>query len=629
MPVFGGMSPVEFQPLNEQDEPRADQETRAVNHVANTAGIYMTMQAAVQDVLLRRAGVVKVYWDRRAKVSYEDHDNVPLAALPQLLQETPGESVTVVRGELSGARMEDLAQGVGMEQAQGGVTLRRHRLCSRPKMEPVPLNEILISSDFFNGQVDEGRFVCHQRPVSRSLLVELGVDPDVVAELPAHSAIGSRLEERSRDQNAGAQWRSAHESTEFIMVCESYYRIDLDGDGIAERRRVITAGGTDGTDHLLMEEPWDEQPFAIGIGYLGVYTWDGVSLFDRLKMIQDVKTRLIRALTDAAQLAARQRIGAVEGDANLDDVMTSVVGGVIRLKTSGGVVPIPEIRMPSEIMGLLNYADEMRKDKGGGAIDATASAQVLGQGGDWSLERLMSAIEQINAMVARNLAETLFKPIYRRLHKLLRENQTEAIPLQGQAGWEYVQPQAWSPREDMVISLGMSVGERSKRIGVLQNIIQQQTADSQAGMMGVLVDQNGMYQARVDLARMAGLPTPEQYYVDPSSPQAQQAQQAAQQQAQQAQQQQMQQQQEMMRFQYKMLTDIEKVKAEAKLVSDQMKDQTDKLKMYLQQAEKMFSHRVKLAELEQETDVADAQLAIDEMQAVASLATARAQRGES
>ena len=501
LPAFGGASPVEFEPLGPQDEQRADLETQATNHVANNCGIYLALVNSVQDSMLRRAGVVKTYWDVRHEVVYEDHKGIPVQMLPQALAPTvPGERV-------------EAASGV-IDETTGTATtcVKRCRLKSEPRIDAVPLDEFLISANLATPNVNEARFVAHQRPVTRSELVELGVETEVVDALDEYASMASRS---ARERGyADTQLRTGHESTEYVMVTESYYCIDFDGDGIAERRRVITAGGADGTDELLLNDPWDEQPFAVGIGYFGVYTWDGVSLFDRLKGIQDAKTWLIRETLNTARRAMRQRIGIVENDANWDDALTSQLGGVVRMKTPKGLVPVPDVQIPAAVLQVLEYLDGLRKDKGGGAVDATASAQVLGQGGDWSLERLMAATEQINAMVAKNLVETLVKPIYRKLHKLLRQYRRDPIMVPGTAGWKAAEPAKWSPRYEMAPTMGMSVGERTVRLGALQAVLQQQAQDAKAGLVGILSDAKGAYQARLDMARLAGLPSPEQYFVE-------------------------------------------------------------------------------------------------------------------
>ena len=603
-PTFAGQSPVEFQASNEMDETRADQETRAVNKTANKAGVYMATAAAVQDAMLRRAGVVKVSWEERIEVRYDSSDGVPLDMLPQMLQPGENEEIDLVEGDID--EMQGMASGV----------MRRRKTTSRPIIDAVPLDEFLISANVASPNVEEARFLAHQRPVSRSDLIELGLDPEVVLDLSPLTTSTMRSLRRARTMR-DQQLRSSHESTDYIMAVEAYYKIDWDGDGIAERRRVITAGGAEGTEQLLLNEPWADQPFAVGIGYLGLYTWDGVSLYDRLKMVQDVKTSLIRDIRDTIRRNMRQRAGLVEGDANLNDWFDSKLGGGIRMKTPNGIVPIPEVQLPPTAFSLLEYLDTMRKDKGGGAIDATASAQVLGQGGDWSLERLMAATEQLNAMVAKNLIETLIKPIYRKLHRLLREHHPQPIDLPGTAGWQQTNPADWGDRDEMEPTMGMSVGERTQRIGALQAVLQHHAEDAQLGRTGMLTDPNGLYQARLDMARLAGLPSPEAYYVDPKSQQSQQAQQQAAQQAQQQAAQAQQEKQQMMQFQYSMMTDIEKVKAEAKLQAQQMAEQSKAMQKQMEMMEKFFGHRKDLAIAQKDWDEAEAQRDVDVLQAEA------------
>jgi len=606
MPAFSGPAPVEFEPTSPDDEDQVALETQAVNHTVNTCGGYMAINMAVKDALLRRAGVVKVYWEDRTEATYEQHDDIPQAMLPEItqrLQET--QSVTVIEGDLD------------EERGTASGLFREHRQVSQPRIDPVPLDEFLISANVATPNLKEARFKAHQRPVSRSELVEMGYDKELVAGLQSCAHQDMRVG-RARTYD-DTELQSGHRSTEYVMVVESYYNIDLDDDGIAEMRRVMTAGGSQGTDELLDQEPWDEQPFCLGVPFLGIYSWDGVSYFDKLKMIQDGKTDLMRELQNATRRNVRQRIGIIEGDADPDDALTSVLGGLVRCKTPNAMFALPDVQVPQVAYSFIELLDEMRKDKGGGAVDSAAQAQALAGDTAHGLERMMSAAEQITAMVAKNLCETLIKDIYRKMHKLLRQYRQDQMMLPGSAGWTATQPSQWPERQDMVVSMGMSVGERGRRTAALAGIKQDHAQDQQTGQAGILSDSNATYQARVDMARMSGLPNPEQYYVNPASPEAQQAQQAQAQQAQQQQEQQMQMQQQNMEFQYNLMSTIEQIKADAKIQAQQMAEQTKWMQTQAQLAEKMFGHRVDLAGIEQEADSDEAQREIDRLQAVRSV----------
>jgi hypothetical protein len=485
------------------------------------------------------------------------------------------------------------------------------------------LSEFLIAKDTLPGRMAEARYMGQRRTLLRGELVAMGFDVDLVADLKS-------WEEREQ---------ASHESIEQIMCVDSYYRIDADGDGIAELRRIITGGGTGGTDEILFNEPVDAAPFAVGLGYLGLWTWDGVSLFDKLKEVQDTKTEQLRDLADLMRRASRQRLGAVEYDANMDDVLSSVRGGVVRCKTPNGVFPLQEAAMPNGAFELLGYMDKVRRDKGGGAIDAAQQALQIGGESAHGVERIMSSIEQINSLVARTAAETLIKPAYALMHGVLRANMMHQMHVPGSSGWEATDPRMWQPREKMVLTLGMSSAERQRRLGALSGVIQQQTQAMQEGLSGQLVDLNNVYRALIDAGRMAELENPESYWIDPATPEAQQAAQAQAEQAQQAQaleEQKAMQAMQIAQMQATALQQTQQIRNEATLQAQamrsesnreimamrsenivavaQMRAELDTVKAALDHQAKMFAQRVNLVTTEATLDAADAQREIDSMQ---------------
>jgi hypothetical protein len=585
LPAFSGQSPVEFVPLGPDDESQADQETRAVTHVAMAHGAYMALNMAVKDALLRRAGVLKVSWETRADVAYERLDSVALDMLPQALQEQAGQAVEIVDGDLN----PDLT-------ASG--TIRRYTKRSVPRIDAVPLDEFLIDGNVSLPSADEARFLAHRRPVSRSDLIRLGFDPELVASLAKYSSsMDESTTARARSQS-DTDFETGHTSTEFILACECYYQIDSDGDGIAELRRIVTAGGTDGVDELLLDEPWDEQPFCVGVPYLGLYSWDGISLYDKLKAVQDTKTDLLRGLIDATKRNLRQRIGAVERLVNMDDLLTSAMGGVVRIKDPTAIVPIPDVQVPPQLLNTLTYMDDIRRDKGGGAIDTAAQAQAIAGDTAHGLERMMSAAEQVNAMVAKNLAETMVKPMYRKLHKLMRTYFEGQVQMRAAGQWQSANPAQWSPRDELVISMGMSVGERTRRTAALQMILAAQGGALQAGQDGVLVGLPQIYATQIDLARMTGLPAPEQYWINPAAPEAQKAAQGKAQQAQQ----QAQQANQLAMAQVQVPLQMQQIKAQSDLQRQQMQGELDALKAHLSHIADMLEQRIKLVELNAKYD---------------------------
>jgi len=583
--------PCTFSPLGPQDDQAADLESRAVHHYVTLAGGYLAFAQAIKSALLHRAGVVKVYWDVRKVPRYELFDRAPLEALLPSLD---------AGAELVAAEADD-------EDAVSGMT-RAYEVVRRPRVDAVPLDEFLISPDAMPGRMDEARLVAQQRVLLRADLVALGFDPEVVDNLDEYELM-PRIE-RTRRGDRHVTDPAAHKSADKIMCVDAYLRVDADGDGIAELRRCITAGGPDGYDVLLFDEPVRMAPFAVGLAYLGLFTWDGVSLADKLAEVQIFKTEMLRDLSDLFRRAARQRVGVVERDGTLDDVLTSSRGGVIRCKTPQGVFPIQEASLPAGSFDLLGYMDKVRQDKGGGAIDVARQAREVGGDSAHGVERVMSAVEQINAMVARTLAETLVKPTYRLMHDLLRQHTEGSIQVPNASGWEATAPAMWREREDMIIALGMSTAERQRRAGALESVIAKQVQAMENGLAGQLVGLQQVHRALVDQGRMADLPSPEQYWIDPQSPDAQQAAQ----QAQQAQDESEQQQQQLALMQYQILPQVEQIKAQSRAQIQEMQSAVETMKMLMEQQTKELDARIKLLDIETRVAPSDAASGIDALQ---------------
>ena len=597
LPTFAS-APVQFQPLGEQDERAAEIESRVVNHKIMAAGGYLAFGQAIKSALLHRAGVVKVSWETRKVPRYEVFDRSPIEALMKSLD--------------SGAELLS-----GEQDIDGGVTgmIRGYEITQTPRVDAIPLDEFLICPDAMPGRMQEARFVAQRRLMPRGELVALGFEREIVSGL--HEFDSSNFSERNRRRDQYTDHESAHKSTDPVMCIDAYYRIDADGDGIAELRRVITAGGTDGYDELLFDEPVSDSPFAVGLAYLGLFTWDGVSLYDKLREVQTFKTEMLRSLADIFRRASRQRIGVVERDANFDDVLTSVRGGAVRCKTPNGVFPIQEAQLPAGSFDLLAYMDKIRRDKGGGAVDVAAQAQAVSGDTAHGIERTMSAIEQINAMVARNLAETLVKPVYRLMHSLLRAHMQGQVPVPGPSGWESTEPAAWQPREEMVLSIGMSTAERQRRAAALGQTVQMQQTAMEGGLAGQITDLPQVHRALIDMGRMMDLPNPEQYWVNPESQQAQQVaqqkQQAAEQAAQQAQAQQ-QQAIQLAQMQATSLQQVEQIRSQNKLQLQEMTNAMDAMKLELDQRSKALDARIKILDIEAKVDAQDAADEIDRIQ---------------
>jgi len=255
----------------------------------------------------------------------------------------------------------------------------------------------------------------------------------------------------------------------------------------------------------------------------------GMSLFDKIKMTQDIKTAVTRQWLDNANANNNRRMVALEGAVNMDDLLNSKPGGRIRVTQLDAVRPIEISDIGPSCQMLLQYQDSVRSEMGGAALDlASAEAQMVGsQVGSQGLDRAYSVKEQLAAMMTRNFSETLIRSTYLLVHQCLRE--WYELPIMAKVGdkWQEISPQQWQPRTRINVKIGLSAGERQRKTMALGQVLQHQIQIMQMGQSGVLADLSGVHNALMDWCKSAELENPEQYFIDPASEAAQQAAQAA------------------------------------------------------------------------------------------------------
>src|SRR5690606_4748387 len=86
---------------------------------------------------------------------------------------------------------------------------------------------------------DDADYLAHVEEKTRSDLVEMGFEPEQVYSLPGF--VRDTSDYPARDSEFGL-WNVDAESSEAlqqVLLCEEYARIDVDGDGIAERVKVF------------------------------------------------------------------------------------------------------------------------------------------------------------------------------------------------------------------------------------------------------------------------------------------------------------------------------------------------------------------------------------------------------
>lgn len=574
MPTFTTDELAVFEPVSEQDENQSEVETALINYLFfNEYGGYTLIQKAVKDVLLHRNCTVKAYWDERVSVEYETLENIPEQAVSMALQPTaPEQVVEVVEQQVSGeeAALPD-DQINPLEPQTHTIKIKRITRHGKPNLVSVAPEGVVVCGDHEVPTLEDVRFVAHELIETKSSLIEQGFDPDVVSELEGYN---QNIDNYSRSRHTDEyDYTSAHESTKLIRVFECYPLVDFDDDGIAERRKVVISG-----NRLLENKEWKSVPLIGGVGLIMPHKYKGISLFDRIKEIQDTKTPIIRSIIDGTKLSVNPRVGVITGEVNLDDLLTSRTGGAVRMDQQGSVVPLPNPEIPMSAYSLLQMMDSTRTERGGSAVSTSSQAQKIQGDTAHGIERVMSAMELGNAVIARTIGETIIRGIFLQLHNLIREFHKQPITAKVGGRWITSNPSEWQERTKLSIKIGSSHAERARQASVLTNVVNLQKELGGS----ILVSEERTYKAIIEGISAGGIDHPERFFVDPGSDEGKKAQQARSQQQQEEKQKQDQTEIAFAESQQQ-IAEAELMKGHARLQGERYKAENESLKRQLDQ----------------------------------------------
>ena len=167
------------------------------------------------------------------------------------------------------------------------------------------------------------------------------------------------------DDSRGLPWSdsttvSDDETLSTYWLHESFMQIDYDGDGIAELRKVCSVG-----QKVLANEEIDRIPFVSITPIKIPHKFFGLSIADLVMDIQKIKSVLMRNLMDNMYNQNFGRYAVLEGQANLDDLLTQRPGGVVRVKSPNAIMPLATPQLEQASFSMLDYLDKLRESRSG------------------------------------------------------------------------------------------------------------------------------------------------------------------------------------------------------------------------------------------------------------------------
>lgn len=488
---------VEFQPVNDGDEPFAQQATEYCNWVfyRDNDG-FLILHNWFKDALLQKTGVVKAYWDEKIDVTKEKYENLSDDELLMLLSDP---EVEVVSQETDETTIIDDFTGMSRTNRSHSVKIKKTKKDGKVVVENVPPEEFLISKRART--IQDSPFVAHRRMLTRSELVAMGFSKKVVDSLESGDTLEfspdriARYSQGEQPNSMGSQ----DQSMEVVEVYECYIKVDYNNDGIAELRRIVYA-----SNEILEDEECDYVPFHSLCPIPIPHKFYGQSLADRALDLQLIKSTVLRQMLDNLYLTNNYRVGAVEGQVNLDDLLTSTAGGVVRLKNPNALVPLTVAPTTSGSFPMLEYLDGVQSRRTGvsdsqNGIDPNILQNVTAAA--------VSAMSQASAgkleLIARIFAETGVKSLFKGILHLLCKYQDKERLVRINGKFVPFNPREWNDQYNVSINVGLGTGTRQEQLTTMQMILQkQEQIIQQYGLSNPLVN---LMQYRNTLAKFINM----------------------------------------------------------------------------------------------------------------------------
>ena len=458
---------VYFEPRGPMDEETARQATDYCNWAFYRENDGMLiLHNWFKDALLQKVGVVKSYWDQKTDVTKEEYKNLTEDELALLLSD---QSLKVVKQEIEYTEMSDMMGNV-VQVPSYEVYVQRTEESGQVRIENVPPEEFLISKSAKT--IEEATFVAHRRLMPRSELIAMGYDKDIVDNLPTYNDLEFSPERIARFPNGEQpdQNTSLDFSMQTVEVYECYIRIDEDEDGIAELRRIVYVGS-----EILEDEECDYIPFHSLCPIPIPHKFFGQSLADRTMDIQLQKSTITRQSLDNLYLTNNSRVGAVDGQVNMDDLLNATPGGVIRMKNPNALVPLTVQSTFGQAMPMLEYLDAVQA-KRTGVSDAQAGLDpdVLSNVTATAVAAMMKSNSGKLELIARLFAETGMKSLFKGILHLLGKYQDKPKVVRMRGKYVTFDPRTWANEYDITINVGLGSGDREQKLAMLQMILAKQ-----------------------------------------------------------------------------------------------------------------------------------------------------------
>jgi len=498
---------VNFDPQQAEDVPYAEQITDYCNFIFNRDNEgFNILHSMFKTALLQKNGFCKVYWKKSKKQKKESYKH---------LDETQYQTL-LIDDEIELLKVEEISEEDGTFY---DVELRRTKEYGRCQIDPVPPEEILVSSRAKS--LKDCNFIAHRVTKTVSELIDMGFNRKDVESLPSGEQDVFNTEAITRrsydDPSMDLEISNIDSSQRVVQITECYMKVDMDGDGIAELRKIIV-GGSGYNNYLILEnEEINKLPFAMCVAIPMPFRFFGLSMYDLLADVQMMSTTIMRNTLDNMYFQNNARTVVVDGQANLDDLLTSRAGGIVRVKSPNAVTPLQTPNFLNDGLSMMKKIDELKEKRSG------VPNQLMGLNPDTinkshttaqSVNQMMNSSTQRIELIARSFADGV-RDIFENILAVVCEYQDQERIVKLRGEFIPMNPRQWTDHYDCTTQVGLGTGNQDQRLEVLQQVLNVQEKLMGMGGMGMVTPQT-IYNTLENYLQNSGYKDASQFFNNPS-----------------------------------------------------------------------------------------------------------------
>lgn len=523
--IFAGAEhPVEFAPNADGDEEQAKQATDYVQHVVfNECDGFRAIHDSAVDAFQLKAGWIRWWWDTAVDVNTESYTGLLEPQCAALITQAGVRALRVVRRPatddekfgLTGSPESQVIQTMpGVPLLVFDVTLTRRVPRNRPRLRAYPSEQVWIDPDATGPADARGLFIVRDVPVSD--LVALGFDEQEILRRASES--NTRTTDRvarKRDRLAARVHRAAADdpSMKHVTYTEGWIKVDYDGDGIAELRRIQAIG--DQGQEIIAHEGASRIPLARICPFFVPHRAIGESYADRVGDLQQVNSRVMRNILDSMAESIHPRTVIVENQVSVDDVMNTEMGAIIRARQPGAVQELTKPFVGPSALPILDVLAAIKESRTGitrGSQGLTAEA--LQSTAPIAVSAQIAASQDRIELALRCIAEGL-KDLYAGVLALMCEHQDRARMVRLRGKWVPVDPRAWMSGFSVIVDVAVGRGTLAERLQVLSAVAGKQEQILQTlGPSNPLVTVGQYRNTLADMLNAAGIANTTRYFQD-------------------------------------------------------------------------------------------------------------------